>query len=132
MINDLNRWTVGWIDWNLILNEQGGPNHVGNFCSAPIMIDREHDALMLQSSYFYLGHFSRFIKTGARRVLCVSNLQALEATAFINPDASIATVVMNRTENSIQFKLRVCESSMLAELPPRSIATYLSEPQGNH
>jgi glucosylceramidase len=130
MINDLNRWTVGWIDWNLILNEQGGPNHVGNFCSAPIMIDREHDALMYQSSYYYLGHFTRFIKPGALRVLCASSRQDLEATAFINPDASIATVVMNRTEDSIRFTLRVRDTKMLAELPPRSIATYFSDLQG--
>jgi glucosylceramidase len=96
------------------------------------MFDREHDALMFQSSYFYLGHFSRFIKTGVRRVLCASNLLALEATALINPDASIATVVMNRTEDRICFTLRIGDTKMLAELPPRSIATYLSEPQGNH
>ena len=132
MINDLNRWTVGWIDWNLILNEQGGPNHVGNFCSAPILIDREHDALLHQSSYFYLGHFTRFIKPGARRVLCASSRQDLEATAFINPDASVATVVMNRTESCIAFVLHLGESRMLAELAPRSIATYLSHQRGNN
>lgn len=128
MINDLNRWTVGWIDWNLVLNEQGGPNHVGNFCSAPILIDRENDALLRQSSYFYLGHFSCFIKPGARRVLCASSLQSLEATAFINADGTIATVVMNRTETSIQFALKIGETTMLAELPSRSIATYFTEP----
>jgi glucosylceramidase len=132
MINDLNRWTVGWIDWNLILNEQGGPNHVGNFCSAPIMIDREHDAPMYQSSYYYIGHFSRFVKPGARRVLCASTRQDLEATAFINPDASIATVVMNRTDSSIPFVLHVGASRMLTELPPRSIATYNSDHTGNN
>jgi glucosylceramidase len=128
IINDLNRWTVGWIDWNLVLNEQGGPNHVGNFCSAPILIDRSHNQLMYQSSYYYLGHFTRFIKPGSRRVLCASTRQDLEATAFINPDSTVATVVMNRTENNIQFALRVGETRMLAELPPRSIATYLSAP----
>lgn len=126
MINDLNRWTVGWIDWNLVLNEQGGPNHVGNFCSAPVIVDRANDAVLRQSSYFYLGHFSRFVKPGARRVLCASTRQNLEATAFVNPDNSIATVVMNRTETTLRFALRVGESRMLAELPPRSIATYLS------
>ena len=67
MINDLNRWTVGWIDWNLVLDNQGGPNHVGNFCSAPILLDALPDGYELQSSYFYLGHFARFVKPGARR-----------------------------------------------------------------
>ncbi len=127
LINDLNRWTVGWIDWNLLLNEQGGPNHVGNFCSAPILIDDQQHTLLLQSSYYYLGHFSRFIKPGALRVLCASTRQDLEATSFVNPDATLATVVMNRTEAPIRFSLVIGQNRMVSELPPRSIATYLSK-----
>jgi glucosylceramidase len=125
MINDLNRWTVGWIDWNLVLDETGGPNHVGNLCSAPILIDTDNDALMHQSSYYYIGHFSRFVKPGARRVLCAASRQALETTAFVNPDNSIGVVVMNRTEDAIGFGLRVDDHLTTTELPPRSIATYL-------
>lgn len=125
MINDLNRWTVGWIDWNLVLDESGGPNHVGNLCSAPILIDTQHDALMHQSSFYYLGHFSRFIKAGAHRVLCAASSQDLESTAFVNPDGSLAVVVMNRTEESIRFALKTGTQKAAAELPPRSIATYL-------
>ena len=64
IINDLNRWTVAWIDWNLILNERGGPNHVGNYCSAPIIVDTRSQDLLYQSSYYYIGHFSRFILPG--------------------------------------------------------------------
>ena len=99
MINDLNRWTEGWIDWNLVLDDQGGPNHVGNYCSAPILISPVQDALLRQSSYFYLGHFARFVKNGAHRILCTSPVEDLEATAFINPDGAVAIVVLNRTEH---------------------------------
>ena len=125
MINDLNRWTVGWIDWNLALDQQGGPNHVGNFCSAPILVDAASDALLLQSSYFYLGHFARFIKPGARRVLCAADRPDLETTAFVNPDGSVAVVVLNRTEGAQRFVLHVAGRRAVAELPPRSIATCL-------
>jgi glucosylceramidase len=125
MINDLNRWTVGWIDWNLMLDMQGGPNHVGNLCSAPIMIDTASDALLHQSSYYYIGHFSRFVQPGARRVLCAATRQDLETTAFVNPDASIAVIAMNRTEQVIAFKLSVSGQFATIELPARSIATYL-------
>ncbi|MGS0758264.1 hypothetical protein ACVBEH_28325, partial [Roseateles sp. GG27B] len=86
-----NRWTVGWIDWNLLLDDSGGPNHVGNLCSAPILAGPDHGALLHQSSYFYIGHFARFIRAGARRVLCAATLQALECTAFVNPDGSLVT-----------------------------------------
>ncbi|HVQ38470.1 MAG TPA: hypothetical protein VMS31_13100, partial [Pyrinomonadaceae bacterium] len=36
MINDFNNGTVGWTDWNILLDEKGGPNHVANFCFAPV------------------------------------------------------------------------------------------------
>jgi glucosylceramidase len=126
IINDLNRWTVGWIDWNLVLDETGGPNHVGNLCSAPILVDTANDALMHQSSYYYLGHFTRFIKPGAQRVLCAATRQDLECTAFVNPDGSVAVVVMNRTEQAIAFALRLGAETAATELPPHSIATYLA------
>ena len=128
MINDLNRWTVGWIDWNLVLDQTGGPNHVGNLCSAPILVDTASDGLLHQSSYFYIGHFARFIKPGARRVLCAATSQDLEAAAFVNPDGSTATVVMNRTEEHRGFVVRSGSSYVSTELPPRSIATYLTDP----
>jgi glucosylceramidase len=124
MINDLNRWTVGWIDWNLLLDERGGPNHVGNFCSAPIHTDASTDTFTAQSSYYYLGHFARFVKPGARRVLCTSTTQELETTALVNNDGSAAVVVLNRTEQPQRFALCVDGRRTVTSLPPRSIATY--------
>lgn len=126
MINDINRWTVGWIDWNLLLDSTGGPNHVGNLCSAPILADTDGDVLHHQSSYWYLGHFSRFVQPGASRVLCASNRQVLECTAFVNPDGALSTVVMNRSEDAQPFVLCLGGRQVRAELPPRSIATFVS------
>jgi len=127
MINDLNRWTVGWIDWNLLLDETGGPNHVGNLCSAPMLAHAADDLVERQSSFWYIGHFARFIQVGARRVLCAASRQDLEAAAFLNPDGSTAIVVMNRTERPIRFALRFeGVAATPFELPARSIATALS------
>jgi O-glycosyl hydrolase len=88
---------VGWVDWNTVLDENGGPNHVGNFCSAPIIADTRNDKLIFQSSYYYLGHFSRFIRSGAQRILCATNRDDLEATALASPDGTLAVIVLNRT-----------------------------------
>ena len=126
MINDLNRWTVGWIDWNLLLDTSGGPNHVGNFCSAPVLADTGADQLLHQSSYHYIGHFSRFVQPGARRVLCAANRQVLECTAFVNPDGSVATVVMNRSEQPAPFVLCADGQRLRVDLPARAIATCLT------
>ncbi len=126
VINDLNRWTVGWIDWNLLLDERGGPNHVGNYCSAPILADTANGTLMHQSSYWVLGHFARFIQPGAKRVSCASSLHEVEATAFVNPDASTVVVATNRHEQALRLALRIDDADWRVELPSRSIATFVT------
>ena len=128
IINDLNRWTVGWIDWNLLLDERGGPNHVGNFCSAPILADTASGALMHQSAYWTIGHFARFIQPGARRLLCASALQDVEATAFANPDLSTVVVATNRQDQAQHLALRMADAAWSVLLPPRSITTFVSDP----
>jgi glucosylceramidase len=126
MINDLNRWTVGWIDWNLLLDTQGGPNHVGNFCSAPLLADTASDRLHVQSSFAYIGHFARFVRPGAQRALCAATKEALEVTAFVNADDDIATVVMNRSDDALSFILRIDGDDAVATLPAHSIATFVA------
>ncbi len=125
IINDLNRWTVGWIDWNLLLDEQGGPNHVGNFCSAPFLAVPGEDGLHPQSSYAAIGHFARFVRPGAERVLCAATREALECTAFANPDGSVAVVVLNRSEHDIAFSLAIDGVPHATDLPAHAVATYV-------
>ncbi|CAE7946404.1 Gba [Symbiodinium sp. KB8] len=95
-----------WIDWNLCLDELGGPNHAGNFCLAPIICDTRTDEVLLQPAYWFLGHFARYIRPGARRVLCSSSRDLLECTAWRNLDDTLSIVVMNQSESSLEFTLR--------------------------
>jgi glucosylceramidase len=127
MINDLNHWTVGWVDWNLILNEQGGPNHVGNYCSAPIIADTQRcdlTGVQYNPSYYYIGHFSRFIAPGAERIAAAPTLDDLETTAFRNPNGSIIVVVMNRTNQDNPFALKYDGRAAKTIIPGHSILTY--------
>ncbi len=123
MINDLNHWAVGWIDWNLMLDVEGGPNHVGNYCSAPIIGDIEHDRLIFNSSYYYLGHFARFVRPGARRILCRATGEELLATAFLNPNGMIAVVVLNQRDYAVPYSLCVGDAATWSHAPPHSITT---------
>jgi len=125
IINDLNRWTVGWMDWNLLLDERGGPNHVGNFCSAPVLADTGRGELMHQSAFWVLGHFARFIRPGARRVQ-LACAAGVEATAFANGDGSTTVVASHRHDQALRLALSVDDRSGIVELPPRSIATLVS------
>ena len=126
IIQDLNHWAVGWVDWNLLLDEHGGPNHVGNFCSAPVLADASRVALHYQSSHAALGHFARHMQPLAQRVLCAATRQALEATACLNPDGSLAVVVMNRSDAPQAFTLAAAGRRTQATLPAHAIATYRS------
>jgi glucosylceramidase len=126
MIQDLNHWTVGWIDWNLLLDDQGGPNHVGNLCSAPMLAATQADQLLPQSSYAYIGHFTRFVRPGAQRVLCAANQQVLECSAFLHADGTVATVVMNRSESPVRFVLRIDHQRVCIALPAHAITTCLT------
>ncbi len=125
IINDFNNDSEGWIDWNLVLNGRGGPNWVGNYCEAPIMIDAD-DRVLYNSSYYYIGHFSKFIRPGARRIH--SKLEAgekLYSVSYVNPDGGIVTVIQNEAEE--ESVLSYCLDGKMAELhlPPRSISTLL-------
>jgi glucosylceramidase len=124
LIQDLNRWTVGWIDWNLLLDEHGGPNHVGNFCSAPILADAGRATLHFQSSYAALGHFARFMQPGAERVLCAASKQVLEVTAVRNPDGRVAVVVLNRSDAAQGCTLVVDGRWAEVQVPGHGIATF--------
>lgn len=123
IINDLNAGTDGWIDWNLLLDQRGGPNHVGNFCSAPIIADTRRKQLHYQSSYYYLGHFARYIRPGARRILSSPTWAGLESTAFLNESGEMAVVVLNRTSEPVAFVLKYGDAEAELSAPPRSIQT---------
>lgn len=126
MINDFNNYNEAWIDWNLILDERGGPNYVGNYCEAPITIDRETDSVVYNMSYYYIGHFSRYIKPGAKRILCrTDSYKKLFATAYKNPDEEIVVVIQNERSKAEKVALVVDGKGVNIELPDHSITTFI-------
>lgn len=125
IIMDLNNWASGWVAWNVILDERGGPNHVGNFCMAPIICNTKTGELTYMNSFYYLGHFSRFLRPGAKRIICSSNHDDLLATAFLNPDGKIAVVVMNQTEKEIEFHTWIENQAVKTNSPAHSIVTLV-------
>jgi glucosylceramidase len=125
IIHDLNNSAAGWIDWNVLLDENGGPNHVANYCYAPVIGNTKTGELIYMNSYYYLGHFSKFIRPGAQRIVCSSNYDDILATAFINPDETIAVVAMNMTDEDIEYKIWMEGKGVLTNLPAHSIATVI-------
>jgi glucosylceramidase len=126
IINDLNCGTVGWTDWNILLDDKGGPNHVGNFCFAPVHADAS-GKLVYTNAYYYLGHFSKFIRPQAKRIVSSSSRDKLLTTAFVNADGKIAVVVMNTSDEKITYHLWMDGQAAEVSALPRSIVTVVVE-----
>jgi glucosylceramidase len=125
MINDFNNGTAAWTDWNVLLDEQGGPNHVKNFCFAPLHADTRTGRLIYTNSFYYIGHFSKFVRPGARRIASSPSRSALMSTAFVNADGRVAAVVMNKGEREVPYFLWVDGQAAEVKSPPRSIQTLV-------
>lgn len=125
MINDFNNGTVGWTDWNILLDETGGPNHVFNLCFAPVHADTRTGELIYTPSYYYIGHFSKFIRPGAKRVSTVASRSHLLATSFVNEDGTMVTVVMNQSDLKIDYKMFIGQEAVSLKSLPHSIQTIV-------
>ena len=125
MVNDFNAGAVGWTDWNVLLDEKGGPNHVGNFCYAPVIADTRDGSIHYVNSYYYIGHFSKFIRPGAKRIASSSNRDVLQTTAFLNPDGKVVVVVLNTSDKKMSFKLWVKGKAAEATSWEHSIMTLV-------
>ncbi|RZM24261.1 MAG: glycosyl hydrolase, partial [Pedobacter sp.] len=127
MINDFNAGTAAWTDWNILLDEKGGPNHVQNYCFAPIHADTRSGELIYTNAYYYLGHFSKFVRPGAKRIITSSSRDILQTTGFVNPDGKIVIVVMNTTDQELPYQLWVKGQAAATKSLPHSISTFIIE-----
>jgi glucosylceramidase len=125
MINDFNNGTVGWTDWNILLDEKGGPNHVQNYCFAPLHANTTTGELLYTPSYYFIGHFSKFIQKGAKRIGATSSRSNLLTTSFLNNDGMIVTVVLNQSNKKVTYNFCINNKTTEVTILPYSIQTLL-------
>jgi glucosylceramidase len=125
MINDFNNGTVAWTDWNILLDETGGPNHVGNFCFSPVHGNTKTNVLTFTNTFYYIGHFSKFIRPGAKRISSVSSSNSILATAFKNEDNTIAIIAMNTTDTPLAYTVTIALKTAKLKLAAHSIQTIV-------
>ena len=125
MIHDFNNGTVAWTDWNILLDQNGGPNHVGNFCFAPVHANTDTGELIFTPSYYYIGQFSKFIRPQAKRLSTAVSRSVLLSTSFKNKDGQLITVVMNKTDDPINYNLYLGEAEAAFEIPAHAIQTLI-------
>lgn len=122
MIGNLNEGMNTFLDWNLILDQEGGPNHVDNFCDAPYLYNAQTHELKERNILDYLWHFTHFIEPGAVRIGLTRYTDELEVTAF-SSKGRIIVVILNRTDHRIPAYLRIGDECVRVDAKPKSIST---------
>jgi glucosylceramidase len=134
IIVGLNHWYVGWIDWNIALNKDGGPNHVGNMCAAPVLVDTAARTVYYTPLFYTMSHFSKFIRPGARVMASSVKLASgvargdtdgLLSVAARNPDGSIAVVLFNEMPAPVDYTLVLGKQSAAGRIPAQSLQTLV-------
>ena len=128
IIGCLNNWVQGWIDWNMVLDKQGGPNWFENWCAAPVLVDVESDEVYYTPLYYTMAHFSKFIRPGAVRIGMELSDEGLQATAAQNTDGSIAVVVFNEGETAKTFDIELDGIQNRITIEPQALQTILIKP----
>jgi len=125
IIGCLNNWVDGWIDWNMVLDTQGGPNWFKNWCVAPIIVDPDKDEVYFTPIYYTMTHFSKYIRPGAIVIGLDNSDKDLMVTAAKNPDGSIAIVVFNEGNTSKDFKLSLNNKNIDLQIDKQAIQTII-------
>ena len=124
MISDFNNYSEGWIDWNLMLNEIGGPNHVGNYCESPIMMNRKTKKMTPLPSYYYIGHFSKYVDVGSYRIETI-NTTKLDVVSFLTSNNKIVVIVLNKNDDDIETSFLLDDEIYKIKAKAHSIMTII-------
>jgi glucosylceramidase len=125
IIGCLNNQVDGWVDWNMVLDRQGGPNWAKNWCVAPVIVDPELDEVYMTPLYYALAHFSRYIKPGAVRIGFKNTGDKLMVTAARNSDGSIVVIIFNPDDEVKGIHLSLYEKPVEFAISRKAIQTIL-------
>ncbi len=125
IIGCLNNHVDGWVDWNMVLDRQGGPNWFKNWCLAPVIVDPDADEVYFTPMYYTLSHFSRYIRPGAHRIGISLSDDMIQATAVVNPDATIAVVLFNPSMKERTITLKIGDKTTTLGISAQAIQTIV-------
>lgn len=125
IIGCLNNWVDGWVDWNMVLDKEGGPNWFKNWCVAPVIVDPENDEVYYTPLYHVLTHFSRYIRPGAIRIGFENTNDSLLVTAAKNPDGSIALIILNQESEAYSIDISMEGKSKQVTISGQALQTVI-------
>ena len=125
IIGCLNNWVDGWVDWNMVLDTQGGPNWFKNWCVAPVIVDPEKDEVYFTPLYYTMTHFSKFMRPGAVKIGCVIDAEEVVSTAVQNPDGNIAVAIFNPTSTNYSIEIKLNDKKCNLSIPAKALQTVI-------
>ena len=132
IINDVNHGTQGYVEWCMILSNEGKPNPYDNFNSAPVLINPNTDEVTYTPLYFLLSHFSKFIRPSAERISITGEKEdGLIYTAAKNPDNTIVVVIYNKNESDYHLDLSIDNENHTIEIGPKTLQTIHMKTKDN-
>ncbi|XP_063847517.1 lysosomal acid glucosylceramidase-like isoform X2 [Scylla paramamosain] len=135
IIEDVNHFASGWIDWNLALDPAGGPNWAGNEVDAPIIINPEKDEFYKQPIFYVMGHFSKFVPAGSVSIpswVRGSTAGLFHTAAFVHPDGYVVLQLLNKNDTETEVRVEWEGGDFtLSLVPPRSFQTLLLPWEGD-
>jgi len=128
IIGCLNHWVEGWVDWNMVLDRQGGPNWFKNWCIAPVIADTENDEIYFTPLYYIMSHFSKFMRPGAEVLASTISNDELMSAAVLNEDGSLIIAVFNEGEQPITYSVAMEDQNLSLSIPAQALQTIVLDP----
>lgn len=139
IIGDLNQHTIGWMEWNVLLDKSGGPTCIGpeissvcvpllGICDAPLLADTSKQTLEIRDSFWFMAHFSRYLPRGSVVVETFNQTATvLQMTAAVTPANKLVLVVLNTATEPITYQIQVGPSYYAATAPAEGIQTFVGQ-----
>lgn len=125
IIGCMNNWVDGWVDWNMVLDKEGGPNWFKNWCVAPVIVDPENDEIYFTPLYYTMAHFSKYIRPGAKRIDVNLSTNELQVSAVTNPNGEHVVIVFNPGMEDIVFELQLGIESKTLKIQAQALQSII-------
>ena len=126
IIDNLNHWAIGWVDWNMALNLEGGPNWAQNFDNSPIIVNSTAGEFYKQPMFYHLGHFSKFLPEGSVRIHSEANsASSLKFVSAITPSNEKVLVILNQSLKELPIKVIAKSHYFDYTVPGDAIITFI-------
>lgn len=116
------------MDWNIILDEKGGPNNaIGGegFTDAPIILNKDFTEMYKGPMFYVMAHFSKFIIPGSVRIeatLSGISSKFVQTIAFLRPDDKVTVILYNNCSNVVDMTIKCAPKRAFSiKLKPKSI-----------